>query len=130
MRLANIATAIKTSATGHFDDVIASIDTMIQTLKDEGQEDIKQRDWCIAERNLENNNKEDLEYAIAQLEAKIERAEAKKAGLEADVAATEKSKSDLEADMAQALADREAENAAFHAAKEDDLKAIGLLEDA
>merc|ERR550537_420327 len=32
--------------------------------------------------------------------------------------------------MAQALADREAENAAFHAAKDDDLKAIGLLEDA
>merc|ERR1719389_1453709 len=100
---------------------------MIQTLKDEGQEDIKQRDWCIAERNLENNKKEDLEYDIAQLEAKIERAETKKAGLEADV---EKTEEDLEDDMAQALEDRTDENAAFHSAKEDDEKAIALLEDA
>merc|ERR1719420_1543059 len=68
---------------------------MIQTLKDEGQEDIKQRDWCTAERNLEEGAKEDLED-----------------------------------DMAQALEDRTDENAAFHSAKEDDEKAIGLLEDA
>merc|ERR1719353_736221 len=80
---------------------------MIQNLKDEGREDIKQRDWCIAERNLENNKKEDLEYDIAQLEAKIERAETKKAGLEADVEKTEKAKED-----------------------HDDEKAIGLLENA
>merc|ERR1719194_215308 len=78
---------------------------MIQTLKDEGQEDIKQRDWCIAERDLENNK-------------------------EADVEKTEKAKEDLEDDMAQALEDRTDENAAFHSAKEDDEKAIGLLEDA
>merc|ERR1719486_1040338 len=115
---------------GHFDDVIESIDTMISTLKDEGAEDIKQRDWCIAERNLENNKEEDLEYAISQLEAKIERAEVKKAGLEADVTKTEDLKEDLLDDMAQALADRQEENNNFHAAKEDDVKAIGLLEEA
>merc|ERR1719299_69648 len=94
------------------------------------QEDIKQRDWCIAERNLENNKKEDLEYDIAQLEAKIERAETKKAGLEADVEKTEKAKEDLEDDMAQALEDRTDENQNFHDAKEDDLQAIALLGDA
>jgi len=130
IQLARLAVALKASAKGHFDEVIEAIDTMIQTLKDEGQEDIKQRDWCIAERNLENNKKEDLEYDIAQLEAKIERAETKKAGLEADVTKTEKAKEDLEDDMAQALSDREAENTAFHSAKEDDEKAIALLEDA
>merc|ERR1719379_1849277 len=130
IQLARLAVAVKASAKGHFDEVIEAIDTMIQTLKDEGQEDIKQRDWCIAERNLENNKKEDLEYDIAQLEAKIERAETKKAGLEADVEKTEKAKEDLEDDMAQALEDRTDENAAFHSAKEDDEKAIGLLEDA
>merc|ERR1719482_1768677 len=96
---------------------------MIQTLKDEGQEDIKQRDWCIAERNLENNKQNDLEYEVSQLEAKIERAEVKKAGLEADVTR-------VEGDKAQALADRQEENNNFHAAKEDDVKAIGLLEEA
>merc|ERR1719456_1054322 len=89
---------------------------MLTTLKDEEAEDIKQRDWCIEERHTENSNKEDLEYDIAQIEAKIERAEVKKKGLEDD--------------MAQALEDRTAENQNFHDAKEDDLKAIGLLQDA
>merc|ERR1719456_336333 len=89
---------------------------MLTTLKDEEAEDIKQRDWCIEERHTENSNKEDLEYDIAQIEAKIERAEVKKKGLEDD--------------MAQALEDRTAENQNFHDAKEDDLKAIDLLGDA
>merc|ERR1719456_501091 len=89
---------------------------MLTTLKDEEAEDIKQRDWCIEERHTENSNKEDLEYDIAQIEAKIERAEVKKKGLEDD--------------MAQALEDRTAENQNFHDAKEDDLKAIDLLADA
>ena len=83
--------------------VIASIDTMLQTLKDEEGEDIKQRDWCIEERHTERSNRDDLEYDIAQLEAKIERAEVKKKGLEADVEKTEKAKEDLEDDMAQAF---------------------------
>jgi DNA repair exonuclease SbcCD ATPase subunit len=115
---------------GHFDEVIASIDTMLQTLKDEEGEDIKQRDWCIEERHTEHSNRDDLEYDISQLQAKIERAESKKKGLEANVEETEKAKEDLEDDMAQALEDRTAENQNFHDAKEDDLKAIDLLGDA
>jgi len=42
---------------------------MLQTLKDEEAEDIKQRDWCIKEQNKETNKKEDLEYEIKQLAA-------------------------------------------------------------
>merc|ERR1719359_1120050 len=93
---------------------------MLQTLKDEEAEDIKQRDWCIEERDTERNNRDDLLYDIKQLENKINE--------EKD--ATEKAKEDLLDDMAQAKADREEENANFLAAKADDEKAIGLLEDA
>merc|ERR1719201_1243815 len=103
---------------------------MIQTLKDEEGEDIKQRDWCIEERDTERNNRDDLLYDIKQLENKIDRAELKKKKLNEEKDATEEAKEDLLDDMAQAKADREEENANFIAAKEDDEKAIALLQDA
>merc|ERR1719456_1166184 len=130
LRLVRLAATVRTATQGHFDDVIASIDTMLQTLKDEEAQDIKQRDWCIAERNKERNHRDDLAYDVKQLEAKIERAETKKAGLEADVVRVTKDKDDLIAAMEEALADRQAENQNFHSAKDDDVAAVGLLEDA
>merc|ERR1719240_1769961 len=128
LRLARIAAAVKTSAKGHFDEVIASIDDLISTLKAEGAQDLKQRDWCVNEQFKADNNRDDLAYEISQLEAKILRGQEKKAKLEADEAATQKAKDDLEAEMQQALDDRTAENAAYTTAKEDDLKAIALLQ--
>merc|ERR1719486_955664 len=127
LRLARIAVAVRTAATGHFDEVIAEIDRMIGILAEEGQEDIKQRDWCIAEQNNQTNHKENLEYEISQLEAKITMAEKKKAELEAEKEDTLKKKADLIEAMDEALADREAENQAFTGAKQDDLNAIELL---
>merc|ERR1719174_1674403 len=127
LRLARIAVAVRTAATGHFDEVIAEIDTMIKLLADESQEDIDQRDWCIAEQNNQTNHKENLEYDISQLQAKITAAEEKKAKLEAEKEDTMKKKADLEEAMEQALADRTAENEAFTGAKQDDLNAIELL---
>merc|ERR1719252_324233 len=100
---------------------------MIELLKEESQEDIEQRDWCIAEQNNQTNHKENLEYEITQLQAKITMAEKKKAELEAEKEDTLKKKADLEEAMAEALTDREAENQAFASAKQDDLNAIELL---
>jgi predicted nucleic acid-binding Zn-ribbon protein len=127
LRLARIAVAVRTATQGHFDEVIAEIDRMIELLGEEGQEDIEQRDWCIAEQNNQTNHKENLEYDISQLQAKITAAEKKKAELEAEKEDTLKKKADLEEAMEQALADREAENQAFTTAKQDDLNAIELL---
>jgi hypothetical protein len=130
LRLARLAVTVKTAAKGHFDEVISAIDEMIQLLKDEGQTDITQRDWCINEQNVEENHKSDLEYQIEKLQATIERLGEKKLKLEAEVAATEKSRDDLQAELDTALADRTAENEAFTTAKDDDEKAIGLLQQA
>merc|ERR1719155_433519 len=118
LRLARLAVAVRTAAKGHFDEVMAEIDRMIEVLKEEGQEDIEQRDWCIAEQNNQTNHTENLEYDISQLQAKITAAEEKKAKLEAEKVDTEKKKSDLEEAMAEALADRTAENEAFTGAKQ------------
>merc|ERR1719247_2620517 len=100
---------------------------MIELLGEEGQEDIEQRDWCIAEQNNQTNHKENLEYTISQLRAKITKAEKKKAELEAEKEDTLKKKADLIEAMEEALADREAENQAFTTAKTDDENAIELL---
>jgi len=127
LRLARIAVAVRTASQGHFDEVIAEIDRMIELLGEEGQEDIEQRDWCIAEQNNQTNHKENLEYDIKQLEAKITLAEKKKAELEAEKEDTLQKKADLEEAMAEALADREAENQAFAGAKTDDENAVELL---
>merc|ERR1719353_1479535 len=127
LRLARIAVAVRTAVAGHFDEVIAEIDMMIKLLGDEEQKDIEQRDWCIAEQNNQTNHKENLEYEISQLQAKITAAEEKKAKLEAEKVDTEKKKADLEEAMDEALADRTAENEAFTGAKQDDLNAIELL---
>jgi len=127
LRLARIAAAVKTAAKGHFDEVIASIDDLVATLKAEGAQDLKQRDWCVDEQFKADNNRDDLAYEISQLEAKILRGQERKTKLEADEAATQKAKDDLEAEMQQALDDRTAENGAYSTAKDDDLKAIDLL---
>merc|ERR1719231_897147 len=100
---------------------------MIELLGEEGKEDIEQRDWCIAEQNNQTNHKENLEYEIKQLEAKIIKAEKLKKELEAEKEHTLQKKADLEEAMEEALADRTAENQAFTEAKQDDLNAIELL---
>jgi hypothetical protein len=127
LRLARIAASVKTTAKGHFDEVIASIDDLISVLHAEGAQDIKQRDWCVDEQFKADNNRDDLADEISQLEAKILRGQETKAKLEADEAATQKAKDDLEAEMQQALDDRTAENGAYATAKSDDEKAIDLL---
>merc|ERR1719375_1026698 len=64
LRLARIAVSVRTASKGHFDEVIAEIDRMIELLAEESKEDIEQRDWCIAEQNNQTNHKENLEYEI------------------------------------------------------------------
>merc|ERR1719316_2396132 len=130
LRLVRLAVAVRTATTGHFDDVIAEIDSMLQTLKDEEKGDIEQRDWCIEERDTQKNDSEDLQYEIDQLQAKIERAQMKKKKLEKNKEETEAAKEQLLDDMAQATTDRDEEHANYVAAKDDDIKAAGLLEDA
>jgi len=130
IRLASLAVAIRTTTTGHFDSVIANIDTTIQTLKDEAAQDVTQRDWCIEDTKNNQNTRDDLQYQIDQLAAKIARAENKKASLNKDVTRTTEEKSLNIDNLAQALQDRTDENAAFEQAKSDDVAAIALMEDA
>merc|ERR1719473_2689788 len=71
LRLAALAATVRTMGVGHFDKVIEEIDKMIQELKDEEKEDIKQRDWCKDEYQENSEEKAELKWLIKNNEAMI-----------------------------------------------------------
>merc|ERR1719262_151566 len=68
LRLAAIAATLRTG--GHFDAVIAEIDKMMATLKQEEKEDIEQRDWCKEETFKNEQEASRYEYKIDLVDAK------------------------------------------------------------
>merc|ERR1719387_3134733 len=69
LRLAAIAATLRTG--GHFDAVIAEIDKMMATLKEEEKGDITQRDWCKEETFKNEQEASRYEYKIERTDAKI-----------------------------------------------------------
>merc|ERR1719311_998095 len=127
LRLARVASMVKR---GHFDDVIANIDTMLEELTQEGLDDVTQKTWCIAEQHHNEDLASEKEYSISQIEAKIERAEQAIKKMEKKQDYTRERIADLEEMWTEAEEDRVSESAASAAAKADDTKAVELLGDA
>merc|ERR1719159_1234865 len=130
LRLARLAAAVRTTATGHFDEVISKIDDMDAKLKQEGLDDVIQRDWCIKEQHFNEDLKSRKEYDISQLEAKILRTEEAKANMLKKQDRTREQLKELQDMWKQAGEDRVAESAEYTNAKNDDTMAISLLADA
>jgi hypothetical protein len=130
-RLSALASATllkqKTSASGHFDEIIASIDRMIANLKREEADDEAHKDWCVAEKTNAENKESALEYDSNDLGSKLGRLLNKKAEIEAYIAATTEDKNDLPKALAEALDNRVAEEASSKHAQADDRAAIELL---
>merc|ERR1719271_1138336 len=117
----------KTSVSGHFDQIIATIDRMIANLKREEADDEAHKDWCVAERTNAQNKESALEYDSNDLAAKLGRLKNKKAEIEASIAATEEDKRNLKQALADALDNRVAEEASSKQGQADDRAAIELL---
>merc|ERR1719420_2795019 len=130
LRLARLAAAVRTTSTGHFDEVISKIDDMISKLKEEGHDDVVQRDWCIKEQHFNEDTKSRKIYDISQLEAKILRTEKAKADMLKKQDKTREQLQELKDMFQQATDDRAAESAEYVKAKNDDTMAISLLADA
>jgi len=125
LRLAAIAATLRTG--GHFDAVIAEIDKMMATLKEEEKGDIEQRDWCKEETFKNEQEASRYEYKIERTDAKIMKLTSKleelEGTLQATVAAILSTKDDIKA-MEDA---RKEQHAAFESAKSDDEGAVKLL---
>lgn len=129
-RLASLAVTVRMQSSGHFDEVLKSIDGLLAQLREEEQADIAKVDECKGSYQDITQNKNDLDWKIQNNKAKVQKHEkaigqktaAKKVTIK-DIATADKT---LE-DMAKT---RKEENDAYKTAKSDDEKAIGLLQKA
>merc|ERR1719502_2396283 len=125
LRLAAIAATLRTG--GHFDAVIAEIDKMMATLKEEEKGDIEQRDWCKEETFKNEQEASRYEYKIERTDAKIMKLQSKLAELEATLLHTIDEIQNTKTDIQNMEDTRKEEHAAFESAKSDDEGAVKLL---
>merc|ERR1712048_1437108 len=128
LRLAQLAATVRTAKSGHFDKVIASINTIIQNLKDEEQADIDKRDECKDTYTEIESTVKDLSWKIKKNEAKIDKLEKLIAMHTEEKLKTIEEIEAVTAQMEAMTKQRNQENEAFLAAKKDDQDAIALLE--
>jgi len=127
LKLARVAADLRLAKAGHFDEVIASIDTWIGKLKDEAQADIEKRDQCLQEYQKINSTMADLSWKVEVNDATIGKLEALIKKLEEEKEQTIKEIDATSEQIADMKAERTAENEAFLQAKKADEDSIGLL---
>jgi chromosome segregation ATPase len=123
--LAKIAVAVKTN--GHFDKVIAMIDSMISLLRKEELEDIYHRDRCENKQNANQNGKDDLDSAITKTKEAIARMENDETDMKNNLKAIEDEIKATKKSIADLLDMRNKEQADFQQALKDDAEAVALL---
>jgi len=130
LHLAELAVRVQGTKAGHFDDVIAAIDEMIKTLKEEDLADIAKRDQCKEEYTKIASVIGEVTWLIEKNEAKIDKLLKTIEELEAEKAKTIEEIAAVDKHMEEITAERKAENAEFKKSKEDDQKVIKLLGEA
>lgn len=130
LRLASLAASVRMAKVGHFDQVLAAIDEMIKTLKDEGTADMNKRDQCNELFQDISLKVGDLEWKVDKNEAAIDKLEKLIAFRKEEKAETEENIKSVEKEMADMTTTREADHKEFNIAKTDDQSAIALLEQA
>jgi len=120
MRLGVLAARLAASSGGHFDEVIAAIDKMVKTLKEEEADDLKNKEACEADRAEDtrtaitlSREMDDHTDTITRLDGEIEDLKAKIAETKATI---KKTKEELE----EATKQREAEKKEYLVALADD----------
>merc|ERR1712113_276187 len=130
MRLAALAARVRATRGGHFDEVIAAIDKLLATLKDEAADDIKKRDQCLEEYQKIESTVKETEWLIEKNEAKIEKLESLIEKLKKEKEETLEAIEQVKEDIKAMKKTRKEENEEFLQAKKDDQDAIKLLVEA
>jgi len=128
LEIAKLAVRVKTG--GHFDQIMVMIDNMIVRCREEGKQDIEERDWCEAQQGKNTNDIADLNRDITKagndvtrMQGEVTDLDGKLTTIEGDINTTKQDQTDL-----QSM--RVGEQAAFAQGVKDDTKAIELLETA
>eukprot|EP00747_Dinoflagellata_sp_TGD_P139147 gnl/TRDRNA2_/TRDRNA2_175867_c0_seq1.p1 gnl/TRDRNA2_/TRDRNA2_175867_c0~~gnl/TRDRNA2_/TRDRNA2_175867_c0_seq1.p1 ORF type:complete len:715 (-),score=248.94 gnl/TRDRNA2_/TRDRNA2_175867_c0_seq1:100-2244(-) len=127
LRLASLAALVQTSKTGHFEEVIKSIEDLKGTLADEGKSDQEKRDTCKEEYQKIASKIADLTWKIKNNEAKIDKLEKAIELRKVEKAKTILEIQNVEKEIKEMEDQRKAENEAFLNAKAEDEAAIELL---
>lgn len=125
LKLAKLAVQVKSG--GHFDEVIASIDAMIEVLRKEGKADIEHRDRCQGAENKNTNDMEDLNHEIDKSGKSIERMEDEAKTLQGEIDTLKIQIGETEDEMKKQLDLRNNEVALFRQALKDDADGVQIL---
>jgi len=128
LRLMSVAAELK--ARGMFDGVVEDMNKMIDQIALEGEADHEQKDWCKEEMHKNEQEAARYEYKIEKVTAKLMRLQTKLEELESTLQKTYDEIKQTKEDLKEMTSTREADHAAFKAAKADDEGAVGLLENA
>lgn len=113
---------------GHFDQVIVSIDKMIEVLRKEEKADIEHRDRCQASGNKNTNDIEDLGHAVDTANKTIKRLTETAAGVQEQINTIAEDIGNTNTDKVRLLDMRNDDHAEFVQALKTDADAIELLE--
>merc|ERR1719443_1838485 len=111
-RLDFIALALRGKKIG-FAKVIAMIDAMVQTLKEEQAEDDKKQEYCAVQFDQSDDKKKALERSVSDLETAIANTEESISTLAEEIAALNTGIAALDKSVAEATEQRKAENEDF-----------------
>jgi len=112
---------------GHFDKVLASIDTMMAMLHKEEQADIEHRDRCEGAENKNKNDMQDLDHAMEKAAAEITRLTGAAGRLGGEIDLLETDIASTTTNMEERLSLRNTEVAEFKQALLDDSNAVQLI---
>lgn len=113
-----------------FTEVKKEIDKMIEELKKQQADEVKERDFCISELNKVKLKTEAKYDEQAKLKSKIEDLTTTVETITKDIAIKKKEIADMQTEMKRASEDREAENAAYQQAVMDQRVTQSILEKA
>jgi len=122
-----LASTVKLDA---FTRVKEAIDNMVTALKKEKADEIRQKDWCIAEENKNERQTELTNRDKSSLQVKIEQLTQNQNALAAAIAQLNQEIADLQKEIQKAGEDREAQNADFQTTIKDQQETQRLLKQA
>merc|ERR1719380_155053 len=129
-RLASLAMQVLLQQGGHFDKVIAAIDKMVETLKEEEAEDLKNKEECEKDRLEKTKEARELSLVIDDQTEEIARQRGLIEELKAQIEEKEAEIKKLKEDLAAATKQREDEKLAYEASSADDHAAAELIKQA
>lgn len=126
-RVGALAARVLASTNGHFDPVLAAIDTMVEKLKGVEETELKQKEQCEAERAADTRSALVTSRTIDEMTDKITSLQAEIKELDAEIEEKNENVKTINGQLKEAARQREDGASAYGVAKKDDDDAVALI---